>query len=132
MKKTHIVLLVLVMAAIAVISATFLDFSTYETFNSASKEPGKTFHIIGFLEKEKGINYDPKVDPNKFTFYAKDKSGDLHQVIFINGAPPRDIEKSEQLVMKGFIKDNNFICSGIQMKCPSKYKNNNSSIGDAS
>lgn len=122
MKKTHVALLVLVVVAISVISATFLDFSTYETFGSASKTPGKAYHVIGFFNKAKGIDYDAKTDPNKFTFYAKDKSGIERMVIFVNGAPPRDIDKSEQLVMKGYIKGDNFYCNGIQMKCPSKYK----------
>lgn len=123
MKKTHIALLVLIIVAISAISATFLDFSTYETFGSAGKAPGKPFHVIGFLNKTKGIQYDPKTDPNQFTFFANDKSGSESKVVFTNGAPPRDIEKSEQLVMKGYVKDNVFYCSGIQMKCPSKYKN---------
>jgi cytochrome c-type biogenesis protein CcmE len=122
MKKTHIALLILVVIAISAISATFLDFSTYETFGSAAKSEGKSFHVIGFLEKNKGIQYDPKTDPNSFTFYAKDKSGSLNKVIFTAGAPPRDIDKSEQLVMKGYMKGQTFYCSGIQMKCPSKYK----------
>ena len=122
MKKTHIALLVLVVVAISVISATFLDFSTYETFGSAAKTPGKSYHVIGFFDKAQGIHYDPKADANTFTFFAKDKAGNMNKVIFINGAPPRDIDKSEQLVMKGYMKDNTFICSGIQMKCPSKYK----------
>ncbi len=122
MKKTHVALLVLVVVAISVISATFLDFSTYETFGSAAKVPGKSFHVIGFFDKGQGIQYDAKTDPNKFSFYAKDKSGAMTKVIFTNGAPPRDIDKSEQLVMKGYVKDDVFYCSGIQMKCPSKYK----------
>jgi cytochrome c-type biogenesis protein CcmE len=122
MKKTHIALLVLIVVAISAISATFLDFSTYETFGSAAKAPGKAFHVIGFLEKSKGIIYDPKTDPNQFTFFAKDKAGSESKVVFTNGAPPRDIDKSEQLVMKGYVKDNVFYCNGIQMKCPSKYK----------
>lgn len=122
MKKTQITLLLLVVVAIAAISATFINFSTYETFNSAAKEPGKSYHVMGYFDKAKGIHYDPKADPNKFTFYATDKAGTQHEVIFINGAPPRDIDKSEQLVMKGYMKDNTFVCSGIQMKCPSKYK----------
>lgn len=122
MKKTHIALLILVIAGITAIISTLSSLSTYETFSSAAKTPGKALHVIGFLDKTKGISYDPKADPNKFVFFAKDKSGSLNKVIFINGAPPRDIEKSEQLVMKGYIKDDAFICSGIQMKCPSKYK----------
>lgn len=122
MKKTHIALLLLVVVAISVISATFLDFSTYETFGSAAKTPGKSYHVIGFFDKARGIQYDAKLDPNQFTFYAKDKAGMLTRVIFTNGAPPRDIDKSEQLVMKGYVKGDAFYCSGIQMKCPSKYK----------
>ncbi|NDC42138.1 MAG: cytochrome c maturation protein CcmE [Chitinophagia bacterium] len=122
MRKTHIALLLLVVTAIAVIAANVLKFSTYETFKSAGSQPGKPFHVIGFLDKGKGVAYDPKTDPNTFSFYAKDKNGEELKVVYINGAPPRDIEKSEQLVMKGFVKGDAFYCSGIQMKCPSKYK----------
>lgn len=122
MKKLHVILLLLVVVAISGIAASMLNFSTYETFRSASSAPGKSFHVIGYLEKEKGIQYDPKTDPNTFVFYAKDKSGLVNKVVFLNGAPPRDMDKSEQLVMKGYMKDGTFHCSGIQMKCPSKYK----------
>jgi cytochrome c-type biogenesis protein CcmE len=121
MKKSHIVLLLLIVAAIAVIVTAFGDFSSYQTFASASKEPGKTIYVIGNLQKEKEMIYDPKTDPNHFTFYAKDKSGDMHKVIF-NGEKPRDIEKSEQIVMMGYEEGGTFHCSRIQMKCPSKYK----------
>ena len=100
MKKIHIVFLVLIAAGIAFIAASFGDFSTYQTFESASKEPGKKLYVIGFLQKDKEMEYDPKKDPNHFIFYAKDKKGNLNKVIF-NGEKPRDIEKSEQIVMMG-------------------------------
>ena len=122
----------MVVAAISAMSVAMLNFSTYETFRSASAEPGKFFHVIGFLDKGKGIQYDPKADPNKFTFYAKDKSGGVSKVIYIAGAPPQDMDKSEQLVMKGYEKDGTFYCNGIQMKCPSKYKNKDMNVGDNS
>jgi cytochrome c-type biogenesis protein CcmE len=121
MKKTHIVLLLLIVAGIAVIVTAFGDFSSYQTFASASKQPGKTLYIIGNLQKDKDMLYDPKTDPNHFTFYAKDKSGDSYRVVF-NGEKPRDIEKSEQIVMMGYEQAGTFHCSRIQMKCPSKYK----------
>jgi len=121
MKRTHIVLLLLVAAAVCIIVSMFGNFSTYETFASAGKQPGKPYHVIAVMDKSKGMVYDPKVDPNHFTFYAKDKAGNENKVIF-NGAKPTDIEKSEQLVMKGYIQEGTFHCSGIQMKCPSKYK----------
>jgi cytochrome c-type biogenesis protein CcmE len=132
MKKSHIVLLVLVAAAVCVIVSMFGDFSTYETFASAAKQPGKSFHVIGYLDKDKAMDYDPLKDPNHFTFYAKDKSGNINKVIF-NGEKPRDIEHSEQIVMKGYVQGDAFHCTGIQMKCPSKYKKNNMTVtGNAS
>ena len=107
----------------------FGDFSTYETFSSAAKEPGKQYHVIGYLEKDKEMVYDPVKDPNRFTFYVKDKAGNVSQVIF-NGAKPTDIEKSEQIVMTGYIEDGAFRCNKIQMKCPSKYKKDQVVVGN--
>ncbi len=131
MKKIHIVLLILVVAAIAVIVTIFSDFSTYETFSSASRKPGKTYYVIGHLQKDKEMTYDPKIDPNHFTFFATDKAGESHKVIF-NGEKPRDIEKSEQIVMMGYEEGGTFHCSRIQMKCPSKYKKDQIAEGNKS
>lgn len=128
MKKTHIVLLVLVAAAVCVIVSLFADFSTYETFASAAQQPGKEYHVIGFLEKDKEMVYNPQQDPNHFSFFVKDKGGNVRRVIF-NGAKPTDIEKSEQIVMTGYIKDDEFRCNKIQMKCPSKYKKDQVAVG---
>lgn len=122
MKKAHILILVLIAAAIAVIVSSFGEFSTYETFASANEKPGETIHVVGFLDTTKTQHYDPITNPNLFTFFAIDKQGGIHQVIF-NGAKPQDFERSEQLVMKGFMQDGTFHCAQIQMKCPSKYEN---------
>jgi len=130
MKKTHIIFLVLIAASISVIVMSFGNFSTYETFASAAKEPGKQYHVIGYLEKDKAMEYDPLKDPNHFSFYVKDKAGNVSRVIF-NGAKPTDIEKSENIVMTGYIQDNVFHCSRIQMKCPSKYKKDQVAEGKA-
>ena len=121
MKRIHIVLLILVAAGVAIIVSAFGDYSSYQTFASASAKPGKKLYVIGYLQKDKEMTYDPKSDPNHFIFYAKDKEGDVHKVIF-NGEKPRDIEKSEQIVMMGYEDGGTFRCSRIQMKCPSKYK----------
>ena len=128
MKKTQIVLLVLIMAAIAVLISVFGDFSSYETFASAAKDPKKSYYIIGTLDTTQGMHYDPKVDANHFTFFAKDKAGTESKVIF-NGEKPRDIEKSEQIVMMGYMDGDTFHCSKIQMKCPSKYKKDQVAVG---
>ena len=50
------------------------------------------------------------------------------RVVF-NGAKPRDIERSEQLVMKGQMVGDKFHCTSIQMKCPSKYKKESRVVG---
>lgn len=128
MKKSHIVLLILIAAALCVIVSMFGDFSTYETFQSASAQPGKQYHIIGYLEKDKEMHYDPVKDPNHFSFYVKDKKGNVNQVIF-SGAKPIDIEKSEQIVMSGYMEGNTFRCNKIQMKCPSKYQKDQVAVG---
>jgi cytochrome c-type biogenesis protein CcmE len=130
MKRTHIILLVLVAAAVAIIVSMFGDFSTYETFATAAQDPGKKYHVIGVLAKDEVMEYDPVKDPNHFTFYVKDKAGNVNRVIF-NGAKPTDIEKSEQIVMMGYMDGNNFRCNKIQMKCPSKYKKDQVAIGNS-
>lgn len=130
MKKTHLVMLVLVAAAVCIIISMFGDFSTYETFTSAAKAQGKEYHVIGYLEKEREMHYDPVQDPNYFSFYVKDKSGKVSKVVF-NGAKPTDIERSEQIVMTGYMEGETFRCNKIQMKCPSKYKDEEVVIGSA-
>ena len=120
MKNTHIILLIIVIVAISAIASTFVDFSTYETFASATSKPGKKFQIYGFIQKDKEMQYQPDKDPNHFLFYAKDKAGNERQVI-LNDSKPRDIEKSEWIVMTGYEEKGVFHCSKINMKCPSKY-----------
>ena len=127
MKKSHIVLLILVAAGIAIISASFLDFSTYETFSSAAQKNTPT-HVMGVLEKSHPMVYDPVNDPNHCSFFVKDKQGNIKEVVF-NGAKPTDIEKSEQIVMSGRMVNDKFHCTSIQMKCPSKYKKESVAVG---
>lgn len=127
-KKANVLILILIATAIAVIVASFGKFSTYETFASASEKPGTVFHVVGFLDKDKTMEYDPVKDPNRFVFYAKDKKDNIHKVVF-TGAKPTDFEKSEQLVMKGYMKGDEFHCGQIQMKCPSKYENDQIAVG---
>ncbi|HVB03406.1 MAG TPA: cytochrome c maturation protein CcmE [Chitinophagaceae bacterium] len=123
MKKSNIVLLVLIAVTIAVIISMVGDFSTYETFASAARQPGKDFHVIGMLDKTRSLVYDPVKDPNYFSFYVKDKAGELEKVVY-RGAIPTDFEKSDKIVLVGKMDGQQFECSSILMKCPSKYKAN--------
>lgn len=120
MKKTHIFLLVFVVAAIGVILSLFANTSTYTDFSAATDNPGKEFHIIGKLALDKPIVYDTKVDANKFTFFMTDQKGD-EKLVTYKGAKPQDFEKSEQVVVIGKMENNEFIASSLLLKCPSKY-----------
>ncbi len=77
------------------------------------------------------MQYDAQKDPNHCSFYVKDKAGNESKVIF-NGAKPTDIERSEQIVMTGYVDGNTFHCSKLLMKCPSKYKKDQVAIGNNS
>lgn len=122
MRKTHLALLVVIAVLIGFIISIAADYSTYQTFATASSNPNRDFQIVGNLAKEKPIEYDPEVNANLFTFYLIDNDGEVRKVFF-NGAKPQDFERSEQLVLTGRLKDDGFYASKLLMKCPSKYKN---------
>jgi cytochrome c-type biogenesis protein CcmE len=123
MKKIHIVLLVLIIAAISGMSFFIKDLTTYETFDSAQKKSGKFVVVKVQLDKGAGIEYDQLKDPNLTTFYAIDQSGNKSKIVYKN-AKPTDMEKSEGLDLNGYMRDGYFECTKLQMKCPSKYKDN--------
>jgi cytochrome c-type biogenesis protein CcmE len=120
MKKTHIVALVFIAISIGVIVSMTGDYSRYETFISATESPDKEFHIVGELVKDGEMFYDPIKDPNYFSFFLKDKDGEERKVVF-KGTKPQDFERSEQIVLTGKMKGDEFVASKILMKCPSKY-----------
>ncbi|MFZ4706772.1 MAG: cytochrome c maturation protein CcmE [Bacteroidales bacterium] len=123
MKTYHIVLIVIIVMAMGVIISTLTDTSTYSNFGDAGKYPGKEFHIIGKLSKDKPIVYDSKVDANRFTFFMSDEKGLIKQVVY-KGTKPQDFEKSEQVVVMGKMEGETFKASSLLLKCPSKYNNN--------
>ncbi|MBV8251659.1 MAG: cytochrome c maturation protein CcmE [Chitinophaga sp.] len=129
MKKTNIILLVVIAVAIGVIITMVGDFSTYETFATARQKEGKEFHVIGTLDTLQHMNYDPQKDANLFSFYVKDKTGETRKVVFY-GAKPTDFEKAESIVLTGKMEGQDFHCNKILMKCPSKYKNDQVAVGN--
>ncbi|WP_143310467.1 cytochrome c maturation protein CcmE domain-containing protein [Chitinophaga vietnamensis] len=128
MKKTNIILLVVIAVAIGVIVTMVGDFSTYETFATARQKEGKEFHVIGKLDTTQVMSYDPLKDANLFSFYVKDKTGETRRVVFY-GAKPTDFEKAESVVLTGKMEGAEFHCNKILMKCPSKYKNDQVAMG---
>jgi cytochrome c-type biogenesis protein CcmE len=121
MKKTHIIILVGIAALIVGLLAYSVDFSTYDTVNSAKEKKGKYVHLIAKLDKTQPIEYDPINNPNYLAFHAVDSLGGQTKVVYRN-SKPTDLEKSERIVMKGKMEADHFECKEILLKCPSKYK----------
>ena len=130
MKKSSIIGLVVIAVAIAVIIGLYSNTSTYGTFNDAKGTSGE-LHVIGYLDKQKELYYDAAKDANYFSFFMKDKKGEECKVVF-TGTKPQDFEKSEQIVLVGEMRGNEFHASHIQMKCPSKYTQDKVEITEAS
>lgn len=122
MKKTHIIAIIVIAIAIGAIMGTVADSSTYANFAAASAEPLTEFHVVGKLDRDKEIIYNPEINPNLFTFYMVDNDGAKKKVVF-NGSKPQDFERSEQIVLTGKVQGDHFEASKILMKCPSKYNN---------
>jgi len=121
MKKIHIVLLVFIATAIAVLTGFMSSLTTYDTVLTARNKPGTFVHLIAKLDHSRPVEYDAIKDPNYLTFTAVDSLGASVKVVYRN-AKPDNLELSERLVLMGAMRDDHFECKEILMKCPSKYK----------
>jgi cytochrome c-type biogenesis protein CcmE len=121
MKKIHIVLLVLIAGAIAVLLSFLKGASTYDTIDTARAKPGKFVHLMARLDKTKPVEYDALKDPNFLSFTAIDTMNQSIRVVY-HSAKPDNFETSDKLVLKGKYAEGIFDCKEIQTKCPSKYK----------
>lgn len=125
MKKTHIILLVLIIVAIAALISLMPKggaemLSSYETIAGAKEKTGKFVHVVAKLDKTQPVDYDAVNNPNYLSFTAVDTTGGKVKVVYKN-AKPDNLEHSEKLVMKGKMNGDVFECNEILMKCPSKY-----------
>ncbi len=125
MKKLHIIGIGIIALLLVVIITTISDSSTYAPFSKALDQPGKTFHVVGVLNRDKEFIYEPEKNANLFGFYLIDTEGKEMKVLF-NDTKPQDFEKSEQIVVIGKVVGDAFhVAKGdLLMKCPSKYNGN--------
>jgi cytochrome c-type biogenesis protein CcmE len=123
MKKSSIIIIVLIAIAIGAIISTSADASSYENFSVATENPGKEFHVVGSLNRKKEKYFDPKKDANYFSFYLIDEKGQEQKVVYHAPEPP-DFERSEKIVIIGKMENDHFEASKILLKCPSKYTDN--------
>jgi cytochrome c-type biogenesis protein CcmE len=121
MKKIHIVGLVFIAIAIAVLISFMGDVTTYDTIAAAKQKPGKAVTLIAKVDKGAPMEYDPVKNPNYLSFTAFDSLGNSIKVVYHN-PKPTDMEKSERIVLKGSVQGDHFECKDILLKCPSKYK----------
>ena len=120
MKKSHLIGIAMIAIAIALLLSLSGDVSTYATFAEAASS-GQRVKIAGQLSKDKEMYYDPAKDPNYFSFYIKDTKGKENKVVLLSERP-QDFELSEQIVLTGRMKGDEFVATEMLMKCPSKYK----------
>ncbi len=120
MKKIHIIAIVMIAVAIGLLINAADDMSTYATFDQAINT-GQRVKIAGQLSKDKEIYYYPEKDPNYFSFFIRDAEGEERKVVLL-AAKPQDFERSEQIVLTGQMKGDEFVATDMLMKCPSKYK----------
>lgn len=123
MKKLHIIGILIIAIAIGVIFISLKNTSTYADFSEAINNPNTEYHVVGKLDKTQPQIYDPKINADEFLFTLVDNKGIAKQVV-LHKSKPQDFEKSEQIVLIGKMKDNEFHANDILMKCPSKYNDN--------
>ncbi len=111
----------MIVAAIVTLVITSKDLSSYSTFDMAESSGSKA-KVVGNLSLTDPIEYNPEENPNFFSFYMIDQSGDKKKVV-LNEPKPQDFERSEQIVVTGKMSEmDEFYASEILLKCPSKYK----------
>jgi cytochrome c-type biogenesis protein CcmE len=134
MKKSHILILVVIAAAIAIIISTAGDASTYVSFDEAqamyTSGNKKEIHVVGELKKDASghiIGIEEGADKVSFSFVMVDDNGREQKVTY-NQPMPADFVRSEKVVVIGSYDDNTFHASKILLKCPSKYQEQNVSV----
>ena len=130
MKKTHIIAIILLAIAAAIIFTTGEEASEYVDFEKAynlSKSGKETkIHVVGTLKKDAqgnilGMKYNPVENPNYFEFVLLDEK-QKEETFYYFAQKPADLEKSEKVVIIGNYKNEKFVVNQILLKCPSKYE----------
>jgi len=128
MKKSHIIGIIIIGVAIAVIISTAGDASSYVNFDKAyemaSNGNNSSIHVVGELKKANSgeiVGINPSADKLSFSFLMVDENK-KEQVVFYNEPMPPDFKRSEKVVVIGSYQEDIFVADKILMKCPSKYQ----------
>lgn len=122
MKKSAIIGLLVIFAAIGIIASLLLNTSTYKNFETAFETPDKKVTVNGYLYQPDKIE---KIGATT-TFWMTDKAG-AHKKVIINEALPERFWESEELTVTGHADSDNdlFVANHVLLKCPSKYNGEN-------
>ncbi|NBW33280.1 MAG: cytochrome c maturation protein CcmE [Cytophagia bacterium] len=124
MKRSALLLLLLLGTGLAILVSTLGESSSYVDFETAATEPGRSFHVVGTLNRSLPLVYDAEKDANLLQFALIDQKG-LSTTVLYYGAKPQDFERSEQVVVVGAMQMQQgkpvFVADQILTKCPSKY-----------
>jgi cytochrome c-type biogenesis protein CcmE len=128
MKKSHILIVIVIAAAIAILITTAGDASTYvdfgQAYQMASAGSKKEIHVVGALKKDADgniVGIEQGMDKVSFSFVMIDDKGKEQQVTY-DQPMPQDFTKSEKVVVIGSYNGDTFHASKILLKCPSKYQ----------
>ncbi len=128
MKKTHIFLIIAIALLMGVMVVSLnTNSGSYANFDVATKNPNKTYDIVGKLDTTKTIYYDAIENSDEFSFYMFDENN-INKKVVVNKPKPQDFERSKQVVVTGSMKDDVFFAKNILLKCPSKYESQGSDI----
>jgi len=128
MKLSHIIAIVVIAAAIAIIIFTAGDASTYVNFDQAyqmaSTGNDTQIHVVGELKKDESrhvVGLENSEDKLSFSFILVDDNRKEQRVIYNEPMPP-DFLRSEKVVVIGGYQRGQFMAKKILLKCPSKYQ----------
>ena len=134
MKNSHILIIVVIAAAIGILVSTAGDASTYvgfgEAYEMATAGNKKDIHVVGELTKDASgnvVGIKTGLDKVSFSFDLVDESGRKQRVEY-NEPMPQDFIKSEKVVVIGRYEGDVFKASKILLKCPSKYQEQNVTV----
>ena len=134
MKKSHILIIIVIAAAIGIIITTAGDASTYVNFDQAyelaTAGNKKDIHVVGTLKKDGSgqvIGIEEGADKVSFSFIMLDEKGKEQKVDYNEPMPP-DFTRSEKVVVVGSYAGETFKATKILLKCPSKYQEQNVNV----
>ncbi len=121
MKRSQVIALLVIAVALGALITSLVDSSSYASFDEAFANKGEEYHVVGELDHNSDISYDPKENAKVMSFYMKDREG-TRKKVYLNRSKPNDFERSEKIVVIGKAKEDAFYATDILLKCPSKYE----------